>query len=74
MTSSNYSGAVGNGVITSNGSGDINNLNFTDVMFVDMLKNGNSAYGGNGANIGPTNSGENFRIDKYGFRYVRSAE
>jgi hypothetical protein len=74
MTSSNYSGAVGNGVITSNGSGDINNLNFTDVMFVDMLKNGNSGYGGNGANIGPTNSGENFRIDKYGFRYVRSAE
>jgi len=50
-----------------NGLSDFNTLVNSNITYIDMLKNG---YGNCGGQFGCCN----FLINKYGFRYVRSAE
>jgi hypothetical protein len=57
----------GDGILLSNGSNDVNGWNIGSVEYVDMIPNHN-------ANCNGLNGTTSFLVNKYGFRFVRSAE
>jgi hypothetical protein len=68
----NFLNVNGNGNLSSNGFHNVGNWNSTFIIYIDVLKNVN--YNCVDSQIGYYNAGGTFSSNKYGFRYVRSAE